>query len=674
MKKLLAFTLILVLCLSVVLVACNDKDDNGTKTLPAPAEHLEEARNAVEKTYNTERVSEETDVDYVLSKAVPLNGIYSYPITWTVSDSRITVDNHSDTEVLINVPDESPVEIKYTLTATITADDGTTAKVDFQHTVPEFKLYDYAGYVAAKDDVKINIDGIVTAILPKDNGASNSGLYMNTVDKDGFSPLFYAVLGNPKKYFDSVIQIRSALKEDNDEKLYSALENSPCVKGNLAALKILIQNGANVQLTDRNKNSAFLYASLFCNNSEILKELIKGGADSNELLYKEPMLTYAAFTNDNPECVRYLADLGKNVDYANSHGTTPIMWAAMYNKNPAVIDALISAGADINDTRHENGYTPLHWAVRCNRNPAMAEHIIKLGADINKEDKYGSTPLLWAVCNSNPKDVLKKIENAFDNISTTSFNAARYFEKIRQKGKPEIVPVLLKNNPSAGSLKDAYLLAYCLSSAKVANMILEKIENSKSTYDDDYLFWLCLSQDDEKINTLKKILLKPENKFSYDSSKLFFWAFYLKNSKALQVFTDDFRISSDYEIVKAAIAISTQKEYLEPVIKSCKNVNKQTLYGETLLHYAVNQDNSEAVKSLIRNGAKIDMRYGSDYRTELLAAVNKSYPNAEIVRALINAGADVNARDKDGATVLIYAVNKNYTPNVANILISAWQK
>lgn len=185
MKKLLAFTLILVLCLSVVLVACNDKDDNNVKKLPAPAEHLEEARNAVEKTYNTERVSEETDVDYTLSKAVPLNGIYSYPITWTVSDSRITVDNHSDTEVLVNVPDESPVEIKYTLTATITADNGTTAKVEFQHTVPEFKLYDYAGYVAAKDGVKINIDGIVTAILPKGNGASNSGFYMNTVDNDG---------------------------------------------------------------------------------------------------------------------------------------------------------------------------------------------------------------------------------------------------------------------------------------------------------------------------------------------------------------------------------------------------------------------------------------------------------------------------------------------------------
>lgn len=197
MKKLLAFTLILVLCLSVVLVACNDKDDNNVKKLPAPADQLEAAKNAFEKTYTTDLIPEETDVDFTVSKAVPYGGLYSFPITWTVSDSRITIDNHSDTEVLVNVPEESKNEIKYTLTATITADDGTTAKVEFERTVPEFKLYDYEGYVKAAKNATVNIDGIITAILPKDNGASNSGFYMNTVDKDG-KPNGGVYVYNPK--------------------------------------------------------------------------------------------------------------------------------------------------------------------------------------------------------------------------------------------------------------------------------------------------------------------------------------------------------------------------------------------------------------------------------------------------------------------------------------------
>ncbi len=258
MKKLLAFTLILVLCLSVVLVACNDKDDNNVKKLPAPAEHLEEARNAVEKTYNTERVSEETDVDYTLSKAVPLNGIYSYPITWTVSDSRITVDNHSDTEVLINVPDESPVEIKYTLTATITADNGTTAKVEFQHTVPEFKLYDYAGYAAAKDGVKINIDGIVTAILPKDNGASNSGFYMNTVDNDG-KPNGGVYVYNPEASTDD-IKVGMTVRVAGTKQNYSGThEIVSCKK--IKVLDSTIKTVEPVDYTEAFKNAKDLKAT-----------------------------------------------------------------------------------------------------------------------------------------------------------------------------------------------------------------------------------------------------------------------------------------------------------------------------------------------------------------------------------------------------------------------------
>ena len=216
MKKLLAFTLILVLCLSVVLVACNDKDDNNVKKLSAPADQLEAAKNAFEKTYTTDLIPEETDVDFTVPKAVPYGGLYSFPITWTVSDSKITIDNHSDTEVLVNIPEESKDEIKYTLTATITADDGTTAKVEFERTVPEFKLYDYEGYVNAAKNATVNIDGIITAILPKDNGASNSGFYMNTVDKDG-KPNGGVYVYNPKASTSDLrigMTVRAAGKKD----------------------------------------------------------------------------------------------------------------------------------------------------------------------------------------------------------------------------------------------------------------------------------------------------------------------------------------------------------------------------------------------------------------------------------------------------------------------------
>ena len=55
--------------------------------------------------------------------------------------------------------------------------------------------------------------------------------------------------------------------------------------------------------------------------------------------------------------------------------------------------------------------------------------------------------------------------------------------------------------------------------------------------------------------------------------------------------------------------------------------------------------------------------------TPLHLAAENGHP--ECCRLLLEAGADVNARDKDGATVLVYAVSKNRTTEAAKILINA---
>lgn len=179
-KKLLVFALVLVLTLSLslALVAC--KPDDGK----APASELERAKDAVYRLYK-DSIPAETAASYKLSVMVPLDGIYSYPITWTVSDSRITISEPSNNQVTIEIPDEPAEAISYTLKATITADDGTTATVEFQRTVPEFVLFTWDEFLAADDGATVVIDGIVTAVLPYGNGASNRGIYMQTEDDAG---------------------------------------------------------------------------------------------------------------------------------------------------------------------------------------------------------------------------------------------------------------------------------------------------------------------------------------------------------------------------------------------------------------------------------------------------------------------------------------------------------
>lgn len=212
--------------------------------------------------------------------------------------------------------------------------------------------------------------------------AIKKGAAVNTVDKQGFSPLFYAVLGNPALYSNGVLKIKEALKNDNDDILYEQIALCPCIQGNLEAVEVLLNNGANVLMTDKNKNTVFMYAALFCLNVDILKQMVQYGADLTEAItvqYPNTLLDFASFLNTNPDCVRYLATAGQNVNNKNKFGTTAIMWAAMYQSNPKVIEALIECGADINDKSHKDGYTPLFWAKRCNRNSNVAEYIKSQG-------------------------------------------------------------------------------------------------------------------------------------------------------------------------------------------------------------------------------------------------------------------------------------------------------
>ncbi len=60
------------------------------------------------------------------------------------------------------------------------------------------------------------------------------------------------------------------------------------------------------------------------------------------------------------DCLHAGVDLNARED---EYGATPLHAAAANNPNPAVIAALLNAGADPNTTSNA-GYTPLHWAGR----------------------------------------------------------------------------------------------------------------------------------------------------------------------------------------------------------------------------------------------------------------------------------------------------------------------
>ncbi len=87
------------------------------------------------------------------------------------------------------------------------------------------------------------------------------------------------------------------------------------------------------------------------------------------------------------------------------------------------------------------------------------------------------------------------------------------------------------------------------------------------------------------------------------------------------------------------------------------NLNEVDKEGRTPLSIASRTDSREAVRLLIGTGADVDAR-DEDKRTALMWA-SMFNENPEMIQLLIDAGADVNARDDTGRTALTYALRRD---------------
>lgn len=111
-------------------------------------------------------------------------------------------------------------------------------------------------------------------------------------------------------------------------------------------------------------------------------------------------LHWAAAYNGDPAVVQALIDEGADPQAGNKANVLPIHMAARYNANPAVLATLLAAGSNL-EARDILGRTPLMMAVRLSHSLPVLEFLVDAGADLQTVDNslYGNTPLHWAMQN-----------------------------------------------------------------------------------------------------------------------------------------------------------------------------------------------------------------------------------------------------------------------------------
>ncbi len=89
-------------------------------------------------------------------------------------------------------------------------------------------------------------------------------------------------------------------------------------------------------------------------------------------------------------------------------------------------------------------------------------------------------------------------------------------------------------------------------------------------------------------------------------------------------------------------------------------VNAINSDGYSALHYAVQSGNVRVVRVLLKAGADVNAKTRQNV-TPLIASINMAWGKPEITLALIDAGADVNVAESDGDTALWIATTESST-------------
>ncbi len=168
--------------------------------------------------------------------------------------------------------------------------------------------------------------------------------------------------------------------------------------------------------------------------------LLKQAADVNAAQADGMTALHWAVYHDDLPTTRLLLAARANVKAANRYGVTPLSLACT-NGNSEIVELLLKAGADPKTTL-PGGETALMTAARTGRTgPVRA--LLARGADVSAKDRKGQTALMWAAADGHA-DVVKLLIDSGADFRTPLPSGFTPLLFAAREGRIAVVRVLLK--------------------------------------------------------------------------------------------------------------------------------------------------------------------------------------------------------------------------------------
>jgi len=321
---------------------------------------------------------------------------------------------------------------------------------------------------------------------------------------------------------------------------------------------------------------------------------------------------------DDIATVRLLLRAGARVNAANRYGVTPLALAAL-NRNASIVSELLEAGADVK-LRLAEDQTVLMAAARAG-GPAVLQLLLNAGADVNaKEAVAGETALMWAALENHGEAVKLLVSRGADvnaRSNQTTFPRLRFGDGIVARQM-----VLPRGNWTP-------LMYAARQNAIDAARALAEAGADLNLTDPDGTTALVFAIINGHFDVARMLVEKGANPNVADSQGM--------------------------AALYAAVDMSTLDETVgRPNPKPHARIDAAELVRILLARGAdPNLTLKAPVLERIHNDG--DTNLGEGATPLMRAAKDADFP---VMRALLGAGADVNARTKGGKTPLMFAASR----------------
>ena len=379
--------------------------------------------------------------------------------------------------------------------------------------------------------------------------------------------------------------------------------------GDIAVVTHLLQAGVDVNATDGTDRTAVM-AATHANQVEIVRMLIEAGADINirDNRLDNPFLYASA--EGLFEIVKLCIDANADTRLTNRFGGTALIPAAERGHIEIVRELLTHTDVDVNHVNNL-GWTALMEAIVLSDGGPNHQQIVQLlvehGANINIPDKNGITPLQHA----------------------------------QARGFKEIETILL----ATAQKRDLQMIR----AAGIGDL-----------------------------ESVKKLLALGASVHAQDENEVtaLIAAAYRNDLPIVTVLIPaGADVNRKDNTQQSAFLISTSEGYLELLqltLQAGADVHSTDSYNGTALIRAADRGHVEIIEELLKTNINIDHvnKLGWTALLEAIILGDGGQRHTEVVRLLVEAGANVNLADSDGVTPLAHARQRGYE-QMTQILLQA---